>query len=79
LEVYTKFEITARVIPQYSFEDFMNGVPNPFLFELGITKFFDELELHKIMKWQEETLIEVVDRETSQVIKIYKDKMQFHN
>ena len=69
LEVYTKFEITARAIPQYSFEDFMNGVPNTFLFELGITKFFDELELHKIMKWQEETLIEIVDRETSLVIK----------
>lgn len=74
LEVYTKFEITARVIPQYSFEDFMNGVPNPFLFELGITKFFDELELHKIMKWQEETLIEVVDRETSLVIKDLQTK-----
>ncbi|MBK7441111.1 MAG: hypothetical protein IPI65_06160 [Bacteroidetes bacterium] len=69
LEVYVKFELTTRVIPQYSFEDFMNGVPNPILFELGITKFFNELELHKIMKWQEETLIEVVDRETSLVIK----------
>ena len=68
LEVYVKFELTARVIPQYSFEDFMDGVPNPILFELGITKFFNELELHKIMKWQEETLIEVVDRETSLVI-----------
>jgi hypothetical protein len=68
LEVYVKFELTARVIPQYSFEDFLNGVPNPILFELGITKFFNELELHKIMKWQEETLIEVVDSETSRII-----------
>lgn len=74
LEVYVKFELTTRVIPQYSFEDFMNGVPNPILFELGITKFFNELELHKIMKWQEETLIEVVDRETSLVIKDLQTK-----
>ena len=32
LEVYVKFELAARVIPQYSFEDFQNGVPNPILF-----------------------------------------------
>ncbi len=69
LEVYVKFELTTRVIPKYSYEDFLNGVPNPILFELGITKFFNELELHKIRKWQEETLIEIVDRETSLVIK----------
>ena len=40
LEVYVKFELTTRVIPKYSYEDFLNGVPNPILFELGITKFF---------------------------------------
>lgn len=73
-EIEFKIDRTARLIPKYTFDDFMNGVPNPFLFELGISKFFDELELHKIMKWQEESVIEAIDWEAAKIIKKVQSK-----
>lgn len=73
-EIEAKIDLTARSIPRYSFEDFLNGMPNPYLFELSISKFLDELELHKIMKWQEESFIEVIDQEAITIIKKIQTK-----
>ena len=61
--IVDKYHELKKSIPSYSYKDFINGLYNPFFFELEFYSLATEEDYNMIREWQAENLIKMVSIE----------------
>ena len=66
--IVDKYHELKKSIPSYSYADFLNGLYNPFFFELEFYSLATEEDYNKIREWQAENFIKMISIEMKVLI-----------